>query len=431
LIEPGIGKPVMESNARHFDVAIAGAGMVGAAMAGMLARCGFSVALIETVKPAAFDPEQAVGLRVSAVSPGSAAVLEQAGAWAEIEAGKSCAYRRMHVEDSAQHGRSSAALDFEAPVYGMERLGTIVENDLVRSALWNALGIGAKSSPLVQLYCPACVSEVIHRPGSAILSLAGGEKIEVNLLIGADGAMSGVRRLAGIGQDIWEYNQKGLVCVLRKTQDNPGVAWQRFLPGGPLAFLPLSDGSSSIVWTLPAVQADLLTSVSREEFCAELDQASDGWLGRIVDCGERAAFPLIMRLSECYVANRMVLLGDAAHVVHPLAGQGVNLGLADAAALVETLMENRRAGRDIADATALKRFERWRKSESELMAGGIHGLRALFVPRSLAPLRGLGLRLVSRSWSVKEAFLLRAAGQGRNAPKISRGDSLQSLIHQS
>jgi 2-octaprenyl-3-methyl-6-methoxy-1,4-benzoquinol hydroxylase/2-octaprenylphenol hydroxylase len=313
----------------------------------------------------------------------------------------------------------------------MERLGTIVENDLVRSALWNALGIGAKSSPLVQLYCPACVSEVIHRPGSAILSLAGGEKIEVNLLIGADGAMSGVRRLAGIGQDIWEYNQKGLVCVLRKTQDNPGVAWQRFLPGGPLAFLPLSDGSSSIVWTLPAVQADLLTSVSREEFCAELDQASDGWLGRIVDCGERAAFPLIMRLSECYVANRMVLLGDAAHVVHPLAGQGVNLGLADAAALVETLMENRRAGRDIADATALKRFERWRKSESELMAGGIHGLRALFVPRSLAPLRGLGLRLVSRSWSVKEAFLLRAAGQGRNAPKISRGDSLQSLIHQS
>jgi 2-octaprenyl-3-methyl-6-methoxy-1,4-benzoquinol hydroxylase/2-octaprenylphenol hydroxylase len=426
----------VNSNPHRFDVAVAGAGMVGAAVASMLARCGFSVALVEAREHLAFDPARPVGLRVSAVSPGSAAVLEQAGAWAEIEAGRSCAYRRMHIEDQAQEVRTrkdhalgssqTRGLDFEAPVFGMERLGTIVENDLVQSALWNAV----TSNQLVRLFCPASLTGIQHTGDSAVLALDNGERIEAALLIGADGALSGVRAMSGIGQDVWEYNQKGLVCVVRKSRHNPGVAWQRFLPGGPLAFLPLSDGSSSIVWTLPALEADRLLSVAVDEFIPELEAASEGWLGKVTECGDRAAFPLIMRLSERYVARRTVLLGDAAHVVHPLAGQGVNLGLADAAALVETLTGNRKAGRDIADGKALRKFERWRKSESELMAGGIHALRALFMPPGLAPVRSLGLKLVSRNWFAKEAFLRRAAGQGRNAPRISRGDSLQSLIHQ-
>ena len=172
-------------------------------------------------------------------------------------------------------------------------------------------------------------------------------------------------------------------------------------------------------------------SLSDSEFRVCLETASEGWLGQVLEAGKRAAFPLIMSLSERYVADRMVLLGDAAHVVHPLAGQGVNLGLADAAALVETLLLSRKAGRDIAEPRSLRGFERWRKSESEMMAGGIHGLRALFMPQALAPVRKLGLSLVAKSWPLKEAFLRRAAGQGRNAPKILRGDSLQSLVHHS
>lgn len=422
---------MVESNLRRFDVAVAGGGMVGAATASMLARCGFSVALIETKKPLTFSSDRPVGLRVSAISPGSAAVLEQAGAWTEIEAGRSNAYRRMHIEDHAGGSASNEGLDFEAPVFGMERLGTIVENDLVQSALWNVVGNAVVPNPMIRLYCPDSLTGIRQSEESAILTLDNGEQIEVALLIGADGAMSGVRQLAGVGQDVWEYNQKGVVCVVKKSQANPGVAWQRFLAGGPLAFLPLSDGSSSIVWTLPALEADRILTLSAAEFSSELETASDGWLGEVVACGERAAFPLIMRLSERYVADRVVLLGDAAHVVHPLAGQGVNLGLADAAALVETLAENRKTGRDIADSEALLRFERWRKSESELMAGGIHALRALFMPQGLAPMRRLGLKLISRSWFAKDAFLQRAAGQGRNAPRISRGDSLQSLLHQS
>ena len=400
--------------------------MVGSVAASLLARCGLSVALIEARQAVEFDPDQAVGLRLSAISPGSAAILEQAGAWREIETTRSCAYRRMHVEDGGTGGQKPPALDFEAPVFGMERLGTIVENNLVQSVLWRAV----EANPSVEIFCPDSLKEVSQQENSVILTLDSGETIKAGLLIGADGAMSGVRKAAGIGQQIWEYNQKGVVCVVRKTEDNPGVAWQRFLPGGPLAFLPLSDGSSSIVWTLPAEQAGKVLDISDVEFRTQLQAASEGWLGDVSECGPRAVFPLIMSLSERYVSNRIVLLGDAAHVVHPLAGQGVNLGLADAAALVETLVGNRRDGKDIADARALRRFERWRKSESELMAGGIHGLRALYMPEGLAGFRSLGLKLISANWPVKEAFLRRAAGQGRNAPRISRGDSLHSLLNQ-
>ncbi len=425
---------MMATGSRSFDIAVVGAGMVGAATAALLARCGFSVLLVEARSPQAFDPGLAVGLRVSAISPGSAAILEQAGAWAEIETSRSCAYRRMHIEDQAgehqgedqgEDARNTAGMDFEARAFGMERLGTIVENELVQSALWHAV----EANPLVHILCPAALLEIEQDADSAVLVLVDGERFEVALVIGADGANSGVRNAAGIFQDTWEYNQKGLVCVVRKARHNPGVAWQRFLPGGPLAFLPLSDGSSSIVWTLPASEADRLASISRDAFQAELDAASHGWLGQVLDCGPRATFPLIMRLSERYVSGRVVLLGDAAHVVHPLAGQGVNLGLADAAALTEVLVESRRAGNAIADRGVLRKFERWRKSESELMAGGIHGLRALFLPPALAGLRGLGLNMVSRNWPLKEVLLRRAAGLGRNAPRISRGASLQSLIH--
>jgi len=410
----------------QYDVAIAGAGMVGAATAALLARCGFSVTVIEARQPAPFDPAQPVGLRVSAISPGSAAVLEQAGAWRAIGAARACAYRRMRVEDGA--GERAAALEFEAPAFGMERLGTIVENDLVQSVLWSVL----EGAPLVALLCPARLVALDTRDDGVVLSLDDGRALAAQLLIGADGAMSAVRRLAGIGQDTWDYNQQGLVCVVRKTEPNPGVAWQRFLPGGPLAFLPLADGSSSIVWTVGTREAGRLLALDDEGFAAELEAASAGWLGAVAECGPRAAFPLAMRLSRRYVGDRVVLLGDAAHAVHPLAGQGVNLGLADAAALVETLAKirfgARDAGRGLADRGALRRFERWRRSESELMAGGMHALRALFMPGALASIRGLGLGLVGRSWLAREAFLRRAAGTGRNAPRLARGEGLQALM---
>lgn len=409
----------MTGKTSQYDIVVAGGGMVGATAAVLLAKSGFSVALIESRQPGLFDPDASVGLRVSAISQGSASILEQAGAWQLVEASRHCPYLRMHIED----GAGSAGLDFEAPVFGMEKLGTIVENELVCAALWQVL----QSTPGLVIHCPARVASFEQEAGGVLASLDDGSNIKTSLLVAADGAYSALGKIAGIGQDSWHYNQKGLVCVVEKQQRNPGVAWQRFLPGGPLAFLPLDDGSSSIVWTLPAEEADRKLRLSDEAFLEELGAASDGWLGSVLACGPRAAFPLTMSISKNYVANRLVLLGDSAHVVHPLAGQGVNLGLADAAALVEVLMEQRQAGTGVASRACLARFERWRKSESEMMAAGIHTLRALFMPDSLAGIRRLGLKMVSRSWHVKEAFLARAAGQGRNAPRLARGEGLRAL----
>ncbi|MDX1555006.1 MAG: FAD-dependent monooxygenase, partial [Xanthomonadales bacterium] len=216
-----------------------------------------------------------------------------------------------------------------------------------------------------------------------------------------------------------------IVSVVQAGKANPGVAWQRFMEGGPLAFLPLDDGSSSIVWTRPDLAAERLLRLDETRFCEELGDASNHWLGAIESCGPRAAFDLTMRLSQRYAGRRVALVGDAAHVVHPLAGQGVNLGFLDAAALVEVLLEARKAHEDWADGTSvertLARYSRWRRSDAEVMARGIHGLRALFTPAALAPLRRLGMKLVGRSWIAREAFVRRAAGVHNDAPAMARG----------
>lgn len=404
----------------HYDVAIIGAGMVGATLASLLSRSGFSVALIEARQPQPFDAGADVGLRVSAISPGSSAILEQAGAWKQVSEQRSRPYRRMQIED----GVELEPLLFDAPVFNLQRLGTIVENNLLQWSLWQVVG----SSGLVDIYSPDQMESIGFSSDQNTVSLESGKDITASLVVGADGAASRVRKAVGIGQDYYAYNQKGLVAVVGKQKPNPGVAWQRFLADGPLAFLPLADGRSSIVWTLPSDEADRLLALDVEEFIAELDLASSGWLGKVESCGPRAAFPLSMRLSECYASRRTVLVGDAAHVVHPLAGQGVNLGLADVADLTELLIRVRQTGGDIGSAATLQKYDRRRRSESETMAFAMHALRSMFGIEGLSPLRRVGLALVKRSWTIKDMFLQRAAGLGKNAPKLATGKTLQELM---
>jgi 2-octaprenyl-3-methyl-6-methoxy-1,4-benzoquinol hydroxylase/2-octaprenylphenol hydroxylase len=407
-------------NERRCDVVIIGAGMVGATLASLLSRSGFSVALVEACEPTPFDAGEDIGLRVSAISPGSTAILEQAGAWGTISQQRTRPYRRMQVED----GVELDPLLFDAPVYNLERLGTIVENALVQWSLWQLVS----SAGLVEIHCPDELQKIEFSDDESRVLLKSGKAISAKLVVGADGASSRVRKAVGISQDHYAYNQQGLVAVVGKQKPNPGVAWQRFMPGGPLAFLPLEDGRSSIVWTRPSDEARRLLQLANGDFITELDAASSGWLGAVESCGPRAAFPLSMRLSKSYAAQRTVLIGDAAHVVHPLAGQGVNLGFADAAGLAEQLIRVRLGAGDIGSAKVLQAYDRWRRSESEAMAFGMHALRSLFNIEGLSPLRRAGLALVKRSWTVKDLFLQRAAGIAANAPRLATGTTLQELM---
>ncbi len=409
---------------KKFDVLIVGAGMVGATAACLLARSGFSVAILEACEPQVFDSTGAVGLRVSAFSPGAQAILTEAGAWRQIEQQRHCPYRRMRVEDRDE----SVVIAFSAPEFGLERLGTIIENQLVQWSLWQTL----QAMGGVEIICPDQLESLEYENNEPVARLSNGSSMQCRLLVGADGANSKVRKMLGIDQDHWEYGQQGIVSVVATGKPNPGIAWQRFTEGGPLAFLPLQEGTSSIVWSRPEAEARRLLELDDDTFCAELEQAAAGesqaWPGIISACGPRAAFPLTMQLSHCYAASGAVLIGDAAHVVHPLAGQGVNLGLLDAAGLVEVLIEARSHKADISSEKTLRKYERWRRSEVEVMAQGIHAIRGLFMPEVLQPLRRFGLGLVSRSWIAKEAFIKRAAGQNRNAPALARGVALTDLL---
>ena len=408
-----------------FDVLVVGAGMVGATAASLLARSGFSVAVVEHAEPEPFDASQPVGLRVSAISPGSADILTEAGAWRQVTRQRHCDFRRMVVEDRDEASR----IEFNSAEFGMERLGTIVENDLVQWALWQSLLAGGG----IELFSPDRVIGLSYENDRPEVRLESGQSVTARLLVGADGAESAIRKLLGIHQKYWEYAQKGIVGVVRTSTPNPGVAWQRFMEGGPLAFLPLADGASSIVWSRPEAEAERLLALDAGEFLSELEQAAAGgedhWPGPAESCGPRAAFSLTMRLSERYVARRAALLGDAAHVMHPLAGQGVNVGLLDAAALTEVLVAARQRDADWSSERTLVKYDRWRRSEAEVMARGVHNLRGLFLPEDLGLLRRLGMGLVNRSWMAREAFIRRAAGRNRNSPALARGAALTELLH--
>ncbi len=407
------------------DVLVVGAGMVGATAACLFARSGFSVCVLESRAPAPFDATAPVGLRVSAISPGAASVLDAAGAWAAIEGHRHGPYRRMRVEDRD----SAAAVDFSAGEFGLERLGTIIENDLVQWALWQCLEALAS----VEVVCPAGRAEFDLLTDRPEVRLEGGRVLRPRLVVGADGGQSAVAQALGVKRDETAYGQQAIVAVIESERPNPGLAWQRFLPGGPLAWLPLAGGASSIVWTRPSAEADRLLSLDDEVFCAELGQAGGvdgkaGPFGAVVSAGPRAAFPLGLQLSARYAARRCALVGDAAHVVHPLAGQGVNIGILDAAALVETAVRARREHGDPGEERVLEAYGRWRRSEAEIMARGIHGLHALFSPEALQPLRRAGLGLVARSWPLRDAFIRRASGLNREAPALARGSGLQDLL---
>ena len=385
------------------DVAVVGGGMVGAAAALALARAGFSTALLEARAPAAWDADAEVDLRVVGLAPSSVMLLDELGVWTSIREARAGSYSHMHVWDA----ESGAAIDFDAHSEGRDRLGYIVENNLVQWMLWQALQTAG-----VRVLCPAEVKAFEAREDRIQLELADGETLTAGLLVAADGAASPLRQLAGIGTRGRDYAQRAVVAHVTTERPHEDTAWQRFLPGGPLALLPLADGRSSIVWSLPEAEARRVLALDGQAFLDELGVASDFRLGRIVAATPRAAFPLKLQLAERYQADRFVLLGDAAHAVHPLAGQGVNLGLRDVAELRDTLIDARAAGRDIGAAHVLRRYARRRRSADTLDALGFDALARIYAWQSpvLVAARGMGVRLLDRLAPLKRKLSEHAAG---------------------
>jgi 2-octaprenylphenol hydroxylase len=399
-----------------FDVVVIGGGMVGLAFAALAAEeerlASWRIAIVE---PAAPRPPRdgEVDLRVSALSRASQRILHTVGAWPAI-AGHACPYAEMVAWDAASRPDARDALRFSAAEIGEPDLGHIVENRRVQWALLESPRLKGVTQLRAGLEALALEEE------AARLTLSDGRQLSCGLVVGADGGASRTRELSGIGRAGWTYGQSAVVAHLRSARSHRHTAWQRFLPDGPIAFLPLADGRVSLVWTVTPAAATELLAADPADFSRRVTEASGRVLGEVELDGARAAFPLALWHAREYVKPRLALVGDAAHTIHPLAGQGVNLGFLDGAALVEVLAGAVEADGEPFGIRTLRRYERWRRSENALMLATTDTLNRLFGERSVpvAAARRLGMALVGNQPLVRRALVMRALGLAGDLPGI-------------
>ena len=406
--------PVTPLPALAFDLLVVGGGMVGAAFALACTGKGLTIGLVEARPPRRSWPAGEVDLRVSALSRASQRMLERLGAWSRIADLGVSPYRQMRVWDAAGAGR----IHFDSTDLGEPDLGHIVENRVIQLALWERL----EESPDLTLICPASIADLRRTREGPQLALADGRTLAARLLVAADGRDSLIRELAQIPTQGWDYDQRAIVATVIPAQWHQETAWQRFLPTGPLALLPLADGRLSIVWSASGTRADELLAMDNETFGRALTDGSEGCLGQVRVDGPRAAVPLRLQHARRYVEPGLALIGDAAHAVHPLAGQGVNLGLLDAAELAAALDLALAHRRDIASLWTLRRYERARRGDNLAMLAAMDAFKRLF-GNDIAPVamvRGWGLNLTERVAPLKRLFMDRALGRSSGLPPLAR-----------
>ena len=394
---------------KNFDVLIAGGGMVGAALAALLGRQGWSVCLVEAMDPR----QQPVVQRVSAIALPVIDMLKQLDVWRHLSASQYCAFREMKVWDALGRGN----IHFDSADVQLPALGYIIENHAIQAALWQLL----EDLPSVEIYCPSTLSD-IQRDGGGITASVEAHRVQARLLVGADGKNSQVRSWAMLPVSQKDYGHHALVTVVQTERPHAETAWQRFLPTGPLAFLPLADGRCSIVWSLPPEKARVLTQLDNDEFREQLATAFEHRLGAVITATQPVAFPLQMLHAHQYVAAGVALIGDAAHVIHPLAGQGVNLGFLDAMTLAATLLDSAEASpqqRPISLAV-LRRYERWRKGHNVLVTSLMDAFKWLFSSQQggLVWLRSIGLNVFNQTSWIKGKLLVLMVGSDQQTRKI-------------
>lgn len=400
------------------DLLIVGAGMVGSALALALRDSGLNILVVDggplTVKP--FVADAPFEARVSALSIASQRILERLGVWDGIVARRVSPYSDMHVWDGSGTGK----VHFSASSVHAEVLGHIVENRVVQDALVERL-----HDSNIGLLADARLEQMRHSGDDWLLTLSDGRTLRAPLVVAADGANSTVRRMTGTATREWDYLHHAIVTSVRTADSHRKTAWQRFTDDGPLAFLPLDrEGEHwcSIVWSVTPEQSERLMKLDDERFCRELENAFEGCLGQVISADPRLSVPLRQRHAKRYVAPGLALIGDAAHTIHPLAGQGVNLGFLDAAVLAEVLRSAVGRGERLADERVLSRYERRRMPHNLALMAAMEGFERLFQADALPVrlLRNAGLKMVDHSAEAKALFVRQALGLTGDLPELAK-----------
>ena len=397
-----------------YDVLIVGGGMVGSALACALGDASLKVAVLDRA-PAAAPPADGYDLRVSAITLASQAFFENVGVWEGMTRRRISPVREMQIWDAG----GSGSIHFNAAEIGEACLAWIIENSVIRTSLVERL----HQFTNIHYLSPVEATDIGVTDDGASVTLKDGRRLRARLLVGADGADSAVRRAGGIETQSLNLHQKGIVATVTTQKPHGQIARQRFLATGPLAFLPLDQPHTcSIVWSADIARANQLLPLDDAAFIAELQQAFGEPLGKIQTIGPRAGFPLALSHAKAYTAPHLALVGDAAHTVHPLAGQGVNLGFLDAATLAEVLLDAVAKQKDIGAHAVLRRYERWRKGDNLAMVSVTGGFRYLFgndLP-GVSQLRNLGLDLTNAATPMKNFIMRRASGLEGDLPKMAR-----------
>ncbi len=400
-----------------FDVVIIGGGMVGAAVACGLGDSPLKVAVVEALPPEPFASGQPHDLRVSALSIASKNILATVGAWDGVVNRRLCPFRRMRVWEKA------GDTEFCSDDIHYSELGYIVENRITQLALLERLQAFAN----ISLMCPATIERIDYYPGKpSEVVLDDGRVLSAALLVAADGGQSRVRQTVGLGVTSWDYDQHALVIYIETAYGQQDITWQRFVPTGPQAFLPLTGHFGSIVWYHSPDEVKRLKALSPDALKGELMAAFPECLGQVEKVLGTASFPLKRQHAQHYVKSGVALVGDAAHTINPLAGQGVNIGLLDAAALAQVLVEAAKQGRDVGDITVLKRYERLRRHENLKMMTVMDVFYQVFSNDVLPVkfLRNLGLGLAERVLPAKHIVMRNAMGLAGNLPKLAKGEPI-------